>query len=148
MVALRCGFCELKGIIEVKKRGAYAASLKKIRRDWPKFLAGEDIQQHFKDKKVGDVDTTWCDGGSPLPHLSNEGTRLYSDDDTNLRHTRVSWEKTSQKLHNGKVKMFQYPEVISNQFRQTACADKFGGIMVNKIMGKTSSFLFIGYFWG
>ena len=59
VVVLDSGFCVLKGIIELKKIGVYAGALIKKRRFWPKFVPGEAIDQHFKDKEVGETDSLY-----------------------------------------------------------------------------------------
>ena len=46
-------FCELKGIIELKKRGVYASALINKHHYWPKYIKGDDIKSHFDDKDVG-----------------------------------------------------------------------------------------------
>ena len=40
---LDSGFCVLKGIAELKKKGVFAAALIKKRRYWPKFIDGDAI---------------------------------------------------------------------------------------------------------
>ena len=54
VVVLDSGFCVLKGIIELKKRGVYMSALIKKRCYWPKYINGDDIKSHFDDKNVGD----------------------------------------------------------------------------------------------
>ena len=44
VVVLDSGFCVLKGVIELKKRGVFAAALIKKRRYWPKYVPGEEIK--------------------------------------------------------------------------------------------------------
>ena len=56
MFALDSGFCVLKSLIELQKKGLYAAALIKKRRYWPKYIPGDEIIEHFKDKEVGHVD--------------------------------------------------------------------------------------------
>ena len=56
VVVLDSGFCVLKGIVELRKKGIFAAALVKKRRYWPKFVKGEDIKEHFRTKDVGTVD--------------------------------------------------------------------------------------------
>ena len=53
---LDSGFCVLKSLIELQKKGLYAAALIKKRRYWPKYIPGDKIIEHFKDKEVGHVD--------------------------------------------------------------------------------------------
>ena len=50
------GFCVLKGIIELKKRGLYASALIKKCCYWPKYIKGDDIKSQFDDKDVGNCD--------------------------------------------------------------------------------------------
>ena len=57
MVVLDGGFCVLKGIVELKKRGVYASALIKKQKYWPKYIKGDAIKQHFDDKDVGDCDS-------------------------------------------------------------------------------------------
>jgi hypothetical protein len=55
-VILDSGFCVLKGIIELKKRGVFAGALVKKCRYWPKYIRGDDIKAQFESKEVGDID--------------------------------------------------------------------------------------------
>ena len=57
VVILDSGFCVLKGIVELKKRGIYASALIKKRKYWPKYIKRDIIRQHFDDKTVGDCDS-------------------------------------------------------------------------------------------
>ena len=57
VVILDSGFCVLKGIVELKKRGVYASALIKKRRYWPKYIKGNVIKQHFDEKAVGNCDS-------------------------------------------------------------------------------------------
>ena len=49
IVILDSGFCVLKGIIELCKKGMFAYALIKKRRYWLKFVRGEEIKAHFVD---------------------------------------------------------------------------------------------------
>ena len=57
IVILDSAFCVLKGIIELRKNGVFASALIKKRRYWPKYIHGEEIKDHFKDKKVGETNS-------------------------------------------------------------------------------------------
>ena len=57
VVILDSGFCVLRGIIEIKKRGVYASALIKKRKYWSKHIKGEEIKAHFNGKDVGDCDS-------------------------------------------------------------------------------------------
>ena len=56
VLVLDSGFCVLKGIAELKKKGVFAVSLIKKRCYWPKYVDGDAINQHFSDKEVGATD--------------------------------------------------------------------------------------------
>ena len=54
---LDSSFCVLEGLVELRKMGVYASALIKKRRDWPKHLPGDEIDEYFKKKKVGEGDS-------------------------------------------------------------------------------------------
>ena len=78
---LDSGFCVLKALVELKKKGLFAAALIKKRRFWPKHVAGDEIIQHFADKQVGDCDIERNIGWYPFLHSRNEGAGLCDDVD-------------------------------------------------------------------
>ena len=53
VVILDSGFCVLKAIIALKKKGVYASALIKKRRYWPRYIKGDAIKAHFEDEVVG-----------------------------------------------------------------------------------------------
>ena len=53
---LDSGFCVLKAIIELKKKGVFAAALIKKQPYWPKYIPGGTIITHFGDKEIGASD--------------------------------------------------------------------------------------------
>ena len=55
LVILGSGFCVLKGIVELQKKGVFASALIKKRRYWPTFIKGDDVKAHFSDCEVGAV---------------------------------------------------------------------------------------------
>jgi hypothetical protein len=55
-LVLDSGFCVLQGIVELKKKGVFAAALIKKRRYWPKHVDGDGVKAHFDSKEVGSVD--------------------------------------------------------------------------------------------
>ena len=57
---LDSGFCVLKGIAELKKKGVFAASLIKKRCYRPKYVDGDAINQHFSNKEVGGATDALC----------------------------------------------------------------------------------------
>ena len=74
---LDSGFCVLQAIVELKKRGLFAAALIKKCRYWPKHVPGNEIIAHFNDKEVGAVDA--INGRRYIPYSWNERARLYYD---------------------------------------------------------------------
>ena len=66
VVILDSGFCVLKGIIELRKKGVFASALIKKRRNWPKFIHGDDIKAHFDNKEVGATDS-WAGKLDTIP---------------------------------------------------------------------------------
>ena len=55
-VVLDSGFCVLKGLIELRRRGLFACALIKKRRYWPTLVPGDMMERRFADMNVGDVD--------------------------------------------------------------------------------------------
>ena len=53
---LDSGFCVLKAIIELKKKGVFVATLIKKRCYWLKYVPGDSIITHFQDKEIGASD--------------------------------------------------------------------------------------------
>ena len=56
IVVLDSGFCVLKALIELRKRGVFASAVVKKRRYWPMHVKGDEIKQHFEDKEIGFAD--------------------------------------------------------------------------------------------
>jgi hypothetical protein len=57
-VMLDSGFCVLKAIIELRKKGVFACALIKKRQSWPIGVPGDAMQRRFDwpEVKIGDVD--------------------------------------------------------------------------------------------
>ena len=51
------GFCVLQALIELRKSGVFTGALIKKQQFWPKYVPGDMIDDHFKDKDVGSVDS-------------------------------------------------------------------------------------------
>ena len=45
IVILDSGFCVLKGIIELRKKGVFTSALIKMRRYWPKYIKGDALSK-------------------------------------------------------------------------------------------------------
>jgi hypothetical protein len=121
VVVLDSGFCMLQGILELKKRGVFAAALIKKRRYWPKWIMGDDIIKHFEDKEVGDVDA-WEGTLDNVPfHVfaMKEPDYVMQLMSTYGTNERVGESKKRAYKINGerREKSFQYPEVVYNHYR-------------------------------
>ena len=87
---LDSGFCALRGIIELKKRGVYASTLIKKCKYWPKHIKGAETKVHFDGKDVRDCDS-WKGMMEEVPfHVyamkdPDYGMSLMSTYGTNLR---------------------------------------------------------------
>ena len=57
IVILDSGFCVLKALIALRKKGVFAGALIKKRRYWPKYVPGDMIDDYFKEKEVGSTDS-------------------------------------------------------------------------------------------
>ena len=122
------GFCMLKGIIELRKNGVFASALIKKRRYWPKYIRGEEIKDHFKDKEVGDTNS-WAGQLDSVPfHVlamkePDYVMSLMSTYGTNRRdgykETRRDWKENGAT----KNKSFVYPEVVHNHFKHRHAVD-------------------------
>lgn len=124
MVVLDSGFCVLKGIIELKKRGVYAAALIKKRRYWPKYIKGDEIKQHFNNKQVGDVDAIRGVFDEQPFHVYGMKEPEYimlmmTTYGTCERYGKI----TKRNVNNDEVITFQYPEVIANHFKYRHIVD-------------------------
>jgi Transposase IS4 len=116
VVVLDSGFCVLKGIIELRKRGVFAAALIKKRRYWPKYIAGEEIKMHFDDKDVGYADSL---------HGTLEGIPfcIFGMKEPDYILMMMSTYGTLERIGNFTQRVvdrhqvtFKYPEVIRNHY--------------------------------
>lgn len=57
IVVLDSGFCVLQALIALKNVGVFSAAVIKKRRYWPRYVAGATIDDHMKDKEVGETDS-------------------------------------------------------------------------------------------
>ena len=128
IVILDSGFCILKGIIELRKKGVFASALIKKRGYWPRFVHGDEIKDHFSNKQVGDTDS-WAGQMDDIPFhvyamkepdyvmslMSSYGT----NDRLNGKETRRDWKEGSANMST----RFKYPEVIHNHFQYRHAVD-------------------------
>ena len=127
IVILDSGFCVLKGIIELRKKGVFGAALIKKRRYWPKFVKGDDNIKQFEDKEIGYSDSLpgKMDGVSFDIFAMKEPDYLMQIMSTYGTNERVGADKTQNYLYNGEErrKEFQYPEVVHNHFKYRHAVD-------------------------
>lgn len=128
-VVLDSGFCVLKGIVELRKRGLFACSLIKKRRYWPTLVAGDAMQQYFDGKEVGSVDAVagtldevpyniWCmKEPDYVMRMMATGGALLPDD--NCKEATRNW------MENGaaKSKKFQYTKPFDWHFKYRHAVD-------------------------
>ena len=129
VVILDSGFCVLRAIIELKKRGVFASALIKKRRFWPKYIDGDAIDLHFKDKDIGKSDSLpgkmhdipfhifgMKEPDYVMKLMSTYGTNELQTDHQTQRIYVNSEKKTI-------TTRFCYPEVISNYFKYRHAVD-------------------------
>ena len=121
LVILDSGFCVLNGIVALAKKGVFASALIKKRRYWPKYIKGEEIKEHFKDKKVSDVDA-WPGKMDSVPFyvfsmkepdyimnmMSTYGTLNESSNSTKRIYKNTNGDEV--------ICEFNYTEVFNNHF--------------------------------
>ena len=127
VVILDSGFCVLKGIVEVRKKGVFAAALIKKRRYWPKHINGEDNIKHFEDKEVGSAD------GLP-GKLDGVPFHLFAMKEPDYVMQLMSTYGTTERVGDDKFRIFRdgaekrrkvckYPEVVHNHFKYRHAVD-------------------------
>ena len=55
-VILDYGFCVLKGLIQLRKKGIFSCAVVKKRRYWPSMVPGKEMEDHFGAAEVGETD--------------------------------------------------------------------------------------------
>ena len=127
VVVLDSGFCVLKGIVELKKKGVFAAALIKKRRYWPKHIDGDAIARKFCGREIGDT-LAWkgrLDGVDfhvfcmkepdyVMSLMSSYGTCGRHGDDKNREYTQNRRKRR---------KTFKYPEVVHNHYQYRHVVD-------------------------
>ena len=54
-ITLDYGFCVLKGLIQLRKKGVFACSVINKKRYWPVMVPGKEIEDHFREMEVGET---------------------------------------------------------------------------------------------
>ena len=124
VVILDSGFCVLRGIIELKKKGVFGAALIKKRRYWPKHIPGDAVKAHFEDRAIGDADA-WAGEMDGVPF------HVYAMKEPDYTMMLMSTYGTLND-HNGKetsrnvdgvTSKFRYSEVIHNHYKYRHLVD-------------------------
>ena len=128
VVILDSGFCVLKGIVELCKKGVFTCALIKKRRYWLKYIHGDEVKEHFNDKEVGGANS-WGGKLEDVPFhvftmkepdyvmslISTYGTNVW-DGYNEMRH---EWKDNGMT----RTKSFRYPEVVHNHFQNQHSVD-------------------------
>lgn len=123
-IVLDSGFCVLKGIVELKKKGVFSSALIKKRRYWPMYIDGDGIKTHFDDKPVGSVDV--LNGELDAVKVAVHG--LKEPNYTMMLMTTYGTinpcgDEQKRVLDNGTRATFFYPEVVYNHFQYRDAVD-------------------------
>ena len=123
IVVLDSGFCVLRAIIELKKRGVFASALIKKRRYWPKYVDGDEIDKHFENKAIGHADSLpgkihdipFHVFGMKEPDYVMKLMSTYGTNELQAGHPtqRVYLDSERKSCTTN----FCYPEVVSNHFK-------------------------------
>ena len=126
VLVLDSGFCVLQALIEIRKRGVFAASVIKKRRFWPKYILGDAINDHFADRNVSEVDCwrgNFPSGNATVPffiicmkepkYIMMMMTTYGTDQEINEANTERIVD-----LGNGRTERirFKYTEIFYNHF--------------------------------
>ena len=125
IVVLDSGFCVLKGIVELKKKGVFAAALIKKRRYWPKHIKGNDIINHFANLDVGDVNALegTMDGVALHVTAMKEPDYVMQLMTTYGTLNRFGVDKTRIFGAEKRRQVFKYPEVVHNHYTYRHAVD-------------------------
>lgn len=126
VVILDSGFCVLKAIIELKKKGVYASALIKKRRQWPRDVPGDDINCHFDGKEVGHTDQLpGISDGTPFDIMKepNYVMMLMSKYGSLIEPPDAKADYRGSHEENN-LTMFKYMEVISNHYQFRGAVDE------------------------
>ena len=55
-VIIDSGFCVLKWLVQLGKKGDFACAVLKNRRYWPEMVPSKDMEDHFWEVEVGEKD--------------------------------------------------------------------------------------------
>ena len=132
-VVLDSGFCVLQGIAELQKKGVFAAALIKKRKYWSKYIDGDGIKAHFKDKELGTVDAMKGSlGGVKVEvHCLKEPEYVMMLVSSYSTLERVGEEKKRVWMNKGGrapiEARIKYPELVFNHFQYRDAVDAHNG---------------------
>ena len=131
VVVLDSGFSVLQALIELRKKGVFAAAVAKKRRYWPKFVPGNLIIKKMKDAAIGSVQVVqgkldgvgynlFCmrEPDYVMKLMSTYGT-LDTDENSKLNKRTFTSRTTKQPT----TASFKYTEVFNNHFKYRHCVD-------------------------
>ncbi len=132
IVIMDSGFCVLKGLIEMRKRGVFGSAMIKKRRYWPKHVKGDEIKAHFVNMDVGSADAIkgTLDGEDfyivglkepdyILMFMSTYGT---------LDRQGIEQSRQFKDAVNGdQTVQFKYPEIAKNHYDNRDSVDNHNG---------------------
>jgi hypothetical protein len=124
-IVLDSGFCVVKGIVELKKRGVFSAALIKKRRYWPKYVEGDKIKEHFQDKEIGAVDALRGELDEVPFHIfgMKEEDYVMMLMSTYGTLSRVGEERLRRVGAQQQRISFKYPELVYNHFQYRDAVD-------------------------
>jgi Transposase IS4 len=127
VVVLDSGFCVLQPLIEIRKKGVFAAAVVKKRRYWPKHIDGKRIKEHFEDKEIGEVDAIQGKMHGHVLHVMRMKEAPYV---MTMMTTYGTLERTGKETKrrfgtaaNPQQIKFKYPEVYGNHFKYRHMVD-------------------------
>ena len=128
IVLLDSGFCVLKGIIKLREVGIFATALTKKRRYWPRYVDGDALKEHFKDKDPGERDALKGTFNSQLFYIygmkESDYVLLFM---TSFGSTARLGKLQQRKTTDGRSVTFKYPEVCHVYYAYRDCVDNHNG---------------------
>ena len=129
VVVMDSGFCVLRGIVALAKKGVFGHALIKKRKHWPAGIPGDNIKAHFDGKPVGSVDAlkgtldgvpfhVFCmkEPDYVMQIMSTYGTLETADGKESSRRF-ASEDGVTQEV------TFRYPEVVDMHYKYRHSVD-------------------------
>ena len=110
------GFCVSCVIVQLHLKGVYGQALiKKRGRYWASFVPGDHIDDHFKDKRLGEVETLKqeIDGVPFYIHCQKDDGYVTKIMSTHGCISLVEDHETRRQSNDGSYVHFKYPQPIS-----------------------------------